>query len=150
MMPSFAQYLSLLAAQDSHRVWGRFDHQRPGFGTDHLLTILAAIALVVAGAIVWYRSSRRPPIHFSCDSSARLFRELCRAHGLSSASRRLLKRLAAARNIATPALLFVDPQHFDAKTLPTAIRASETELGRLHDRLFGAADKLSGTLAIRS
>jgi hypothetical protein len=117
-------------------IWGRFDHERPRFDATHVWTILSLVALIIGLAVVSYRSSRRTKRHFDVDSPTRLFRELCRAHRLSFGKRRLLKRLAAVRSLSEPALLFVEPRHFDIAHLPDELRQSAEEIWRLRDRLF--------------
>lgn len=140
MMQSAIQSMWLLAArQDLHRVWGRFDHERPGFGTSHIVTVAAALALLIAMALIWRRMARRSAREYSCDSRGRLFRELCGAHRLSRASRRLLKRLASARGVANPAMLFIEPAYLDATNLPAQLRSSTAELQMLREALFGDA-----------
>jgi hypothetical protein len=73
------------------------------------------------------------------NSAAQLFRELCRAHGLSHSHRRLLKRLATARRLTSPALVFVEPKHFDTTNLPASLLPSAKELQHLSAQLFGAS-----------
>jgi hypothetical protein len=133
--PTLSPYL--LAAQDLPRVWGRFDHQRPADGTNQMLVVVGMAAMVALVMLIWLRASRREKRPFSTNSSARLFRELCRAHGLSYANRRLLKRLAAARGLAGPAFVFVEPKHFDTANLPDGLQNSADDVRRLRAQLFG-------------
>jgi len=130
--------LVLLASREElHRVWGRFDHQRPGLSTNQLLVIVVVIALASIAAVLWRILKSRASRTFSSDSAVKLFRELCAAHGISRSGRRLLKQLAEARGIADPAILFVEPQSFDAQNLPPDLRSSSNELQRLNEKLFG-------------
>jgi hypothetical protein len=117
-------------------IWGRFDHERPRFDAEHLWTILSIVALVVGFAVVSYRSSQRAKRPFDVDKSTKLFRELCRAHRLSFGNRRLLKRLAAARNLSEPTLLFVEPRHFEIGQLPDGLCRYADEIRMLRDCLF--------------
>ena len=131
------QWLILLAArQDMHRVWGRFDHGRPGFDASYLIIAVALVALVIVAAWSWRRDASRSTKGFSSNSASRLFRELCAAHGLKLASRRLLKRLAESRRLTNPATLFVEPQHFDTKNLPAELKSSANELRQIRNQLF--------------
>lgn len=120
------------------RVWGRFDHQQPADGTSQMLVVMGMAVLVGLIFLIWLRATRREQRRFQSDSTAQLFRELCRAHELNRADRRLLKQLAASRGLASQALVFVEPQHFDSANLPQVMVASANELHRLRDRLFGA------------
>src|SRR3972149_2045518 len=104
MTQSTIESLCLLAGrQDLHRVWGRFDHQHPSDGASQMLIVVGMAAVAAVAVLIWFRITRRPERHFVSNSGARLFRELCQAHGLSHSRRRLLKRLAAARELASPA-----------------------------------------------
>jgi hypothetical protein len=125
------------ARQDSFRVWGRFDHGRPGDGVNEMLTIVGGLVLLLGAWLVWRRLTGHASRYFTSDSSGQLFRELCAAHGLKFTNRRLLKRLAASRGLKNPAMLFIEPQHFEAKNLPEKLKLSAGELQRLRVQLFG-------------
>jgi hypothetical protein len=132
-------WLCLLAVRrELPRVWGRFDHQQPADGMSQTLVVVGMAILVALIFLIWLRANRRERREFQSDSSARLFRELCRAHNLNRADRRLLKRLAVSSGLASQALLFVEPQHFDSANLPRGLQASGNDLQRLRERLFGA------------
>ncbi len=128
--------LLLAARMDLPRVWGRFDHQRPSFDWSQLLLIAGASALAIAAVVVWHRLTGRSSKNFSLNSPARFFNELSSAHGLRRSSRRLLKRLAAARGLPNPTMLFVEPKHFDSANLPDDLKPSADEVGQLRNRLF--------------
>lgn len=117
-------------------VWGRFDHQRPGFDAAHLWTLLSMAALLITVVIVMYRSRERSKREFETDSPPRLFGELCHAHRLPWSSRRLLKRLAAAHGVSPPSALFVEPAHFDTAKLPAGLENSAAQVQRLREQLF--------------
>lgn len=72
----------------------------------------------------------------SYDSRPELFRELCRVHRLDWSSRRLLRRLAAEWEMTSPALLFVEPERFNAARLPPDWQPSANQLERIRQRLF--------------
>jgi len=95
--------------------------------------LLACIVLLLVG-----RYLRRFENLKSYDSPPELFRELCRAHGLNWSSRRLLKRLAAEWELPSPALLFVEPERFNATRLPPNWRGDAARLENLRERLFEA------------
>jgi hypothetical protein len=113
-------------------VWGRFDHERPTFDLGLILLLLTAAVVVLAIWLVLPRWGSR----FRANGPRALFHELCRAHGLGASSRRLLKRLAAARAMANPAELFVEPGHFEKEDLPPALQSEKLALERLRDQLF--------------
>jgi hypothetical protein len=117
-------------------VWGRFDDQRPGDETSQLLIIAGVAALLAVAMLIWHLVADRSQRRFTSNSPAHLFRELSNAHGLSNSSRRLLKRVAAAHQIASPALLFVQPGYFDTSNLPASLAPNAKELQTLHDQLF--------------
>ena len=137
MIDGITNSLCLFATQpDSYRVWGRFDHQRPTFGPTEWMIVGGLAAFVAAAAVLSYWLSKRRQNDFWHDSSSRLFHELCRAHRLDLANRRLMKNLAAARGIDNVAALFVEPDHFDTTNLPPALKSSASELRQLRHKLF--------------
>jgi hypothetical protein len=98
--------------------------------------LLAAVTLLVIVTVVWQTISTRRRRDFHYDSPPRLFADLCRAHKLNWSSRRLLKHLAAASGLKSPAMLFVEPEHFDMTNVPIALKASAAELRQLRQKLF--------------
>jgi len=123
----------LIAAQTYSREWERLGNLLNACSYE--LLILAAVTLLVIGAIIWQTISRRRR-EFEYDRPPRLFKELCRAHKLTWSNRRLLIQLAAARGLKGAALLFVEPEHFDVTNIPAALKASAAELRRLRHKLF--------------
>ncbi len=131
------QWLILLATrQEMHRVWGRFDNERPGTSGSQWMIVIGVVALMVLAGMIWRVATRRSVGTYTSNSSAKLFRELCAMHGLGRASRRLLKRLAEARGLTNPAMLFVEPQYFDARSLPAELKSFAKELRRIGEMLF--------------
>ncbi len=122
------------------------DHFRQGmrpFGPRQV--IVAFGVLISLGLAAWwlaYYLARRPPP--SADRPLALFRELCLGQGLSWPESILLWRLARSRDVAEPARLFVEPEHFDPATLPAALHGEAPRLEQLRQRLF--ADPTSGEL----
>jgi hypothetical protein len=123
--------------EEMHRVWGRFDHERPGINPNQVVIGIAAIAAAVVAGIVWHVIKRRASRTYSSDSSTKLFRELCAAHGMTRADRRLLRQLAEARGATNPATLFIEPRYFDVQNLPGELRPFAKELRALNETLFG-------------
>jgi hypothetical protein len=138
MIHGIPQCAALLAVdEEAFRVWGRFDHGKSSFGTTHLLVLIGIVALLMLAAIVSRVLVRRAANTFTSDSTVRLFRDMCAAHGLKRSARRLLQQLATARGMTDCARLFVEPQLFEVKGLPPELKASAAELKRLQQTLFG-------------
>ncbi len=133
---SLFSLILLASREEMHRVWGRFDHERPGITTNQWFIAVCVIVCLLLATLIYRVASRRSSRMFSSESPAKLFRELCAAHGLSLSARRLLKRLAEARGLASSALLFVEPQHFDTQNLPAELRPCANKLRQLRERLF--------------
>ncbi|HJQ81577.1 MAG TPA: hypothetical protein VJ828_16565 [Lacipirellulaceae bacterium] len=133
MTEPLSRWIALLSASsEGWHVWGRFDHERPTYDLWQILLVLCAAVVATALGVVLLRLAGR----FRTNSSRAFFRELCRAHGLSPSNRRALLRLAAARGLLNPSLLFVEPRHFETTDLPPALQVVEKELQLLRDRLF--------------
>jgi hypothetical protein len=130
----FVNELPLFAARDWEGDLGEFKGL-PNVGPYELL-ILSIVTLLVIVTIVWQSISRHRRRDFDYNRPARLFADLCRAHNLNWSSRRLLKHLAAARDLKCPATLFVEPEYFDMANIPPALKASASEVRQLRHRLF--------------
>ena len=127
-------YCWLLLAKSG--VWGRFDHGRASFGRTELILVAGATVLVASTWLFSNWITRRRNATFTSNSAPKLFRELCRAHRLPRADRRLLKKLAAARGIENAAELYVEPEHLEAAKLPPTLKSSAQDLRELRHRLF--------------
>jgi len=97
--------------------------------------IILAISLTL---ILIGRHFRRFERMKSYNNTPELFRELCRLHRLDWSSRRLLKRLAAEWEMTSPALLFIEPERFNAARLPADWQEQSAQLERLRHQLFGS------------
>lgn len=93
-------------------------------------TLLAVLALIVVAVMT---SRREQGQHRR--SSDTLWRELCRAHGLSRHEARLLRRTAERAEVAPPTMVFVEPQSMQWAGEQAGDDAEA--LGRLRQRLFG-------------
>jgi hypothetical protein len=95
-----------------------------------LVLLTLATLLIIAARRAALRESRgyRHP--------RRLFAELCRAHQLDPARRKLLERLAAEQKLSQPSLLFLDPDRFQADRLGPSLAAEREEIERLREQLF--------------
>ena len=111
---------------------------RPGgrLGMEDLWPILAVVGVVAAGLGGWHLWRQRRDFSVRCNDSAKLFRELCRVHGLDYRSARLLRRVAAAAGLHEPAAVFLSPELFDPQRLPRQFEREAQQLRRLRERLF--------------
>ena len=66
--------------------------------------------------------------------------QLCRLHELDWPSRRLLRRLAQARQLENPAQLFLEPTWFEAANMPAPLRPFRPQLAELRQHLFAVSD----------
>jgi hypothetical protein len=117
---------------DTIRTWGRFDRPLE----THELIVAGIIVLLLGGTLVWQLLPQRRPRDFNCNNPSRLFTELCRAHRLDRSHRKLLKRLAAAHGLKSAAVLFMEPEYFDATNVPPDLKPSARELRQLRHVLF--------------
>lgn len=129
--------LVLLAEDVSFTDLGRnFRDGGNGYNVTHAL--LALLVFAALGVVIWfvvrYMSQRERRTY---NSPRRLFNELCYAHGFNRRERRLLQRLARGQRLDHPALLFVDPQYYQAPRLTDALAARHDQLLHLRDLIFG-------------
>ena len=136
MIRALVSTAALFAAQGWGGDLGEFKFKGlPDVGPYELI-ILTSVTLLVVGTIIWHTISRRRRRDFDYNSPPRLFSELCRAHKLTWSNRRLLKHLAAVRDLKCASSLFVEPDYFDLTNLPTALKPSAQELRQLRHKLF--------------
>jgi hypothetical protein len=116
--------------------------RRPFRGVNTSWVVFGALAAVAIVAL-WLFTR-----WWLCEGSARrrnspraLFAELCRAHALGSAERQLLLALAEAHQLAQPGELFVNPSHFDASRIASAMAPRRAELAALRGRLFAGLNE---------
>jgi hypothetical protein len=95
--------------------------------------VLAVVLAAGGGLALWLtirKTARQGP--------AALFGELCQAHQLTFADRRLLRHLAHARHLPDPSRLFVEPQLFEGPVIRQAFGAQADRVTALQRRLFEA------------
>jgi hypothetical protein len=109
--------------------------------TEEVWAIFVVMGVLVTSVVLWQLVTSRAFGRLPSNSARGLFRELCRAHGLDRSGRRLLKRLAAARGVAPPALIFVQPQCFAVSGLPDDLNDQAEAIATLEQRLFGESDE---------
>jgi hypothetical protein len=105
--------------------------------TQEVWAIFIVTGVLVAGVLLWQLVTSRAYGRLPSNSPRGLFRELCRAHRLDRPRRRLLKRLAVARQVSPAALLFVQPECFAAADLPGDLDDQAAAIAELEQRLFG-------------
>lgn len=99
------------------------------------LILLTAVAVAMAwiGLILWDRYRRRAAL--TAADPRGLFENLCEAHRLNDDDRGVLRRVATLRQLAQPAVVFVDPRHL--RDAATASDGTGPACASLLRRLFG-------------
>jgi hypothetical protein len=102
--------------------------------------LLFVVALGTTSGILFLldRWIRRYIRRRAYESPIELFRQLCRTHELDRASRRLLQALASHWQLASPAVLFIEPDYFRPEKLPADWYDRAPQLEQLHRQLFEA------------
>ena len=131
-------FLPILLAQQ-----GRIADLSRNFRGDHAqlsstdLLVASGALLLVACLVTLLQRLARPKPPRPLYSPSRLFRDLCRLHGLDRTSRRLLCRLAHYQKLDHPGRLFVEPERFEPENLGPL--ASHLQRYReIRERLFGS------------
>jgi hypothetical protein len=129
---------ALLLGQISkwQRLGDEFRRTGPRLELVDLLPAAIVLALVVVGIVVAVKFYKRSDFSKPCDDPGKMFRQLCAAHKLNLGSRRLLLQLAAAREMAHPAVVFVTPTAFHCGGLPPNLQREEARLAQLAAHLF--------------
>jgi hypothetical protein len=126
--------LILAQSNDWSRWLGLLDSSRVG-------ALAAGLAVGVLVAWCYSRSSaRRRDVETSPHNPQQLFGELCRAHKLSAAQRRLLEWLAAERQLLQPALVFLDPILIESAIAHAQSPSVRQRLTELRSRLFAGLE----------
>lgn len=105
----------------------------------HASDLIAVIAVVVAIGVGLYFLSRwmqRNEQPQRTNNPRGLFRELCRAHELDRTTRRLLQQIARHQQLSHAARLFLEPERFEPANLSPDLRARQSEVAALRERLF--------------
>jgi hypothetical protein len=103
---------------------------------------LLAAGLAIGVLVAWHLSRwrARPASDASPHNPYKLLGELCRAHQLSAAQKRLLEWLAADRELLQPALVFLDPILLDSAIAHADSPGVRKRLTELRARLFAGAE----------
>lgn len=141
--------LTLRLPLASRSAWQQMGNRFSGDHAKVNVSEVTGLLLMAVGAIllIWFldRITKWQEARSGAPNPKRLFKELCQAHRLTRADRRLLTHLAEAAEIESPADLFLRPDLFASNALPK----EKGEIKRLAKQLFGvyaAADqpKVSG------
>lgn len=129
--------LILFADQQAIRNVMRGLHHRQnefdGNGLATALMIFCLFFVCVWGVARMFVKSENGP---ASKGPQALFRELCRAHGLTLRDWWLLRRLARQHLLHEPAALFLDPRPFEAAISDDAWRKTAPRLRELRGKLF--------------
>ena len=126
----------LLAGEAQYVHMGRrFRRRGGGIDWTELLLPIAVIACVVG--IAWLVSRYfKLRAERNADSPQALFAELCQAHELDWPTQQLLRALANAHRLPSPAQLFLEPDRFDVERLGRAFDSRQAQIAALRSRLF--------------
>ncbi len=126
----------LAQAENRFLEMGRnFREAEQNFRWTNVLLVVAvpAVVALITWLLVRYFKSRD---YGNYHHPGRLFRELCRAHQLDRTSRHLLSQLAKERELAHPAVLFVEPRHFELHGLNDHWQSRQPTLAALREQIF--------------
>lgn len=102
-----------------------------------LLAIVTVVFVVGITAARWWLLRVRDHVRRTCPQH--LLHELCVAHRLGPAERKLIQRLAKERGLAHPALLFLEPLLWDAGQLGVFGQRHAAALAVLQRQVFDEA-----------
>lgn len=124
----------LLANADLGRAFTRYS-KRSSSWSENWYLIVAVLGIALFWIALYFWDRYRKQIIYSDDSEKALFLELCRAHKLNRAERKILLKAVQAKSLQQPAILFVDPTVLLQLAFSNSTdSASYTQLSK---RLFG-------------
>jgi hypothetical protein len=99
-----------------------------------LIVLGGMVALAAVGWLLasWYARRETRVVN----NSRRLFRELCRAHGLNRSDRDLLEDMSDWHGLADPVQLFFEPRRFQPAEMHETLNC-QAEVAQLQSQLFG-------------
>ena len=136
-MLTLAYQIELLARRDDLRGISEGFRGRSMWDNAPQAVLFTGIMLFIAIAMLLIgRLSTKYEQRQATNSLSGLFRELCRIHKVNFGTRRLLKRLAAHWGLESPALLFIQPEHFATDELPPEWQDEAPKINALRRQLF--------------
>ncbi|HWB08139.1 MAG TPA: hypothetical protein VG826_02755 [Pirellulales bacterium] len=111
-------------------------HHQEEFDTSGLATALLFFCLFFVSVWGIARVFLRSAGGETTNDSSRLLSELCRVHQLTFSDWWFLRRLAHYHRLTNPALLFLQPHHFDPAVCGEAWKGQTARLRELQLRLF--------------
>ncbi len=113
-----------------------FRGSRARFDSGDLLILLLIFAS--AGLLIWGLSKllAHQDRAKRCNHPGKLFRDLCRSHGLDRNSRGLLKELAQEQGLDDPSRLFLEPERFNPKNVGRPLQEQQMKIDELRSTLF--------------
>ncbi len=97
---------------------------------------LVVAAVVIGGVVGILALANRAAHRRRTNSHPGLFASLCQHHKLDRNCRNLLKALGQAHRVRYAARVFLDPNLFDPKQLPPALRSQKKDILALRQKLF--------------
>ena len=129
-----SSWILAASTRRADRMGRRFQPEEALISPEQLLLLIGV--LLVFAVLVWSVSNwihRRQGRIF--DSPRSLFRELCRAHGLSSPQRQLLHDIAGWYRLPNAASLFLERELLDSPALTSAM-ANRDQIQEVREILF--------------
>ncbi len=127
----------LLSAADLGKAFTNYS-KRSSSLSDNWFIFAAFAAIAVFWVVLFYWDKYRQKLVRRGQNPKTLFVELCRAHSLNRVERSLLSRIAEAKQLSMPSLLFVDPHILQNVAANT--RSNSKEIRLLAKKMFGTPD----------
>ena len=137
----------LLGDSRLDKITGGFQARDPGVDTGQIVIGLAVLTTTIVALWFVSRAMERRAKGGHFDSSLRLFLSLAKAHDLNWSDRWLLWRLAGCHQLKEPARLFLEPERFDAASLPDSLRLKRNQLDVIAKQIFAEKDQDHGSTA---
>jgi hypothetical protein len=114
-----------------------FRLENKALSVSHLMLVGLCVAGITAVAWGFSHYFGQFDLQRRGNSPRALFAQLCRTHALAWPQRQLLRRLAREQKLDTPAMLFIEPEHFEPSRWSRAMQPRGRDLEQIRQRLFG-------------